>query len=196
MIFAFCWTIFDTVMVLADFNIAPATSATSLEYKHHYIKFRETNMHCFFYFFAVTKPQKIERKSLSKKWAALSKPHLLTYSARHSCCRNQIRIKHLQGHSFNVVTGALQGALLIPLCMIHISFTSTLWSILLWKKQLQASSIKKFNMNEFISILAAIFTNAYNFSDFLFATLGDTLLYEFTPFKGKKLLQDEQILCS
>ena len=37
-----------------------------------------------------------------------------------------------------------------------------------------------FNMNEFISILAAIFTNAYNFSDFLFATLGDTLLYEFT----------------
>ena len=104
--------------------------------------------------------------------------------------------KHLQGHSFNVVTGALQGAFLIPLCMIHISFTSTLWSILPWKKQLQASSIKMFNMNEFISILAAIFINAYNFSDFLFATLGDTLLYEFTPFKGKKLLQDEQILCS
>ena len=44
----------NTVMALADFNIAPATSATSLEYKHYYIKFRETNMDCFFYFFAVT----------------------------------------------------------------------------------------------------------------------------------------------
>ena len=65
-------------MALADLNIAPATSATSFEYKHHYIKFRETNMHCFFYFFAVTKPKKFERKGLSKKWAALSKPHLLT----------------------------------------------------------------------------------------------------------------------
>ena len=57
-------------MALADLNIVPATSATSLKYKHNYIKFRETNMHCFFYFFAVTKPQKLERKSLSKQWAA------------------------------------------------------------------------------------------------------------------------------
>ena len=61
---------------------------------------------------------------------------------------------------------------------------------------LQSSSTKTFHMNEFISILAATFTNAFNFSDFLFATLGDTHLYKFTPFKGKKLLQDEQILCS
>ena len=61
---------------------------------------------------------------------------------------------------------------------------------------LQASSIKMFNMNELISILASIFTNAYNFSGFLFAFRGNTLLYEFTPFKRKNLLQDEQILCS
>ena len=51
-----------------------------------------------------------------------------------------------------------------------------------------------FNMNELISILASIFTNAYNFSGFLFASRGNTLLYEFTPFKRKNLLQDEQIL--
>ena len=48
-------------MALADLNIVPATSATSFEYKHNCIKFRETNMHCFFYFFAVTKLQKFER---------------------------------------------------------------------------------------------------------------------------------------
>ena len=53
-----------------------------------------------------------------------------------------------------------------------------------------------FNMNELISILASIFTNAYNFSGFLFASRGNTLLYEFTPFKRKNLLQDEQILRS
>ena len=69
-------------------------------------------------------------------------------------------------------------------------------AVTLMSCSLQASSIKMFNMNEFISILAAIFTNVYNFSDFLFAILGDTLLYEFIPFKRKKLLQDEQILCS
>ena len=98
-------------MALADLNTVPATSATSFEYKHNCIKFRETNMHCFFHFFAVTKPQKFERQSLSMHWAALSKPHLPTYFTWYSCCRNQIRGKE---HSFNVVTGALQGALLIP----------------------------------------------------------------------------------
>ena len=100
-------------MALADLNIVPATSATSFEYKHNCIKFRETNMHSFFYFFAVTKPQKFERQSLSMQWAAFSKPHLLTYFARYSCCRNQIRGTYKE-HSFNVVTGALQGVLLIP----------------------------------------------------------------------------------
>ena len=61
---------------------------------------------------------------------------------------------------------------------------------------LQANLIKMFNMNELVSILASIFTIAYNFSGFLFASRGNTLLYEFTPFKRKNLLQDEQILCS
>ena len=82
-------------MALADLNIVSATSATSFEYKHNCIKFRETNMHCFFYFFAVTKPQKFERQSQH----AMSSP--LQATLADLFCKIQLLQKsdkrHLQG---------------------------------------------------------------------------------------------------